>query len=121
MNLIGLFVEMCIRDRAEIAPVEVFYVPGNHDKVSSLHAVRYLFAWYKDSDRVKIDPDPRARKYIEYGNNLIGFSHGADEKSRIYGSMQVEAPEAWGRTKYREFLCGHLHHEHCLLYTSRCV
>lgn len=96
---------------AEIAPVEVFYVPGNHDKVSSLHAVRYLFAWYKDSDRVKIDPDPRARKYIEYGNNLIGFSHGADEKSRIYGSMQVEAPEAWGRTKYREFLCGHLHHE----------
>ena len=48
---------------------------------------------------------------VEYGNSLIGFSHGETEKTRIGGLMPVEVPEMWGRTKYREFHLGHLHSE----------
>jgi len=38
---------------------------------------------------------------VEFGKCLIGFTHGDKEKKRIFGNMQVEVPEAWGRTLYR--------------------
>jgi hypothetical protein len=61
---------------------------------------------------VNIDISPKTRKYVEYGKNLIGFAHGQEESKRIEQVMPVEASEAWGRTRYREFLLGHLHSEH---------
>lgn len=94
-----------------LAPVEVFYVAGNHDKMASYYATHYLNAWYRNDDRVLVSIDPQIRKYIEYGNCLIGFSHGNEEGKRIGGLMQVEASSAWGRTKFREWHLGHLHHE----------
>jgi len=93
------------------APVEIFWIPGNHDTMSSFYALNYLAAWYKESKIVKIDVSPTPRKYIEFGNCLIGFSHGSGDAKRIPQLMQVEAREAWGRTLYREFHLGDLHHE----------
>lgn len=94
-----------------LAPVEVFYVAGNHDKMASYYATHYLNAWYRNDDRVQVSIDPQIRKYIEYGNCLIGFSHGNEEGKRINSLMQIEASYAWGRTKFREWHLGHLHHE----------
>lgn len=94
-----------------IAPVEVLAIPGNHDLMTSFYAIQYLDAWYRGSERVRVNPDPRSRKYIEFGECLIGYSHGDKEKKRIFGNMQVEAAEAWGRTKFREWHCGHFHSE----------
>jgi len=91
--------------------VEIFYVMGNHDTMSSFYATRYLHAWYKDCNNVFIDSNAKARKYIEYGKCLIGFTHGDKEGKRIFNLMQTEQSEAWGRTKYREWLTGHVHHE----------
>ena len=96
---------------AELGPVDVLSIPGNHDFMTNFYAAKYLEAWYKDNDRIKVSTDPKARKYFEYGNNLIGYTHGHKEKGRIFGNMQVEAPKAWGRTLYREFHTGHLHSE----------
>lgn len=96
---------------SEVAPVNVFYVAGNHDKMSSYHAVVALHGWYKNDKRVNVDLDPKTRKYIEFGKCLIGFSHGETEKSRIEDIMQVEAKEAWGRTIHHEWHLGHLHSE----------
>jgi len=95
-----------------IAPVEIILVPGNHDKMTSFYAMKYIEAWYNNHENVYVNSDPKTRKYVEYGLNLIGFTHGDKEKKRIFGNMQVEMPEAWGRTKYREFHCGHVHHEY---------
>lgn len=97
---------------SEIAPVEVFYVAGNHDKMTSYYATNYLYAWYHNDKNVIVDVNPKARKYVEYGNCLIGYSHGSEERKNIYGIMQVEAREAWGRTLYHEWHLGHLHSEH---------
>lgn len=94
-----------------LAPVEVFYVAGNHDKMSSYYATHYLNAWYRNDGGVTVSIEPQTRKYIEYGNCLIGFSHGNEEGKRINGLMQIEASDAWGRTKFREWHLGHLHHE----------
>lgn len=94
-----------------IAPVEVMYVTGNHDEMLSYCALVGLFHLYKDTNSVTVDISPVGRKYVQYGQNLIGYSHGRDEGKRIAGLMQVEAPEMWANTKYREWHLGDLHHE----------
>ncbi len=96
---------------SQLAPVEGFLVPGNHDKMVSYYALMFLSAWFKDKKEVDINIDPKTRKYVEFGKNLIGFTHGDKERKRIFGNMQVEAPQAWGRTKFREYHIGHWHHE----------
>lgn len=97
---------------SEIAPVEVFNVVGNHDMMSSYHAIMALYCYFYNDENVSVDIDASPRHYVEYGNCLIGFSHGDKEKKRISGIMQIEASESWGRTKYREFHLAHLHSEH---------
>lgn len=93
-----------------LAPVEIMYVPGNHDRMLSYCATETLAAYYRETPGVKVDTNPAHRKYIQYGVNLIGYSHGKEGK-RIETLMQVEAPEAWAATKYREWHLGDLHHE----------
>lgn len=97
---------------SNIAPVEIFCINGNHDFLTSYHAICSLDCYFKNNENVIINTNTSPRHYIEFGSNLIGFSHGDKEKKRIEGLMQIEASEAWGRTKYREFHCGHLHSEH---------
>jgi hypothetical protein len=96
---------------SQIAPIEIIYIPGNHDYMVSFYALNYLFAWYKDNDNVKIDVNPITRKYMQFGTVLLGWSHGDTEKKRINNLMQVEVPELWGKCKYREFHLHHFHHE----------
>jgi len=94
----------------QIAPVFVVYVPGNHDKILSYCAVYTLYARYKECKDVNVNLSPTPRKYYRFGVNLIGFSHGKEGK-RIEHLMQQERPEDWGKTLYREWHLGDLHHE----------
>jgi hypothetical protein len=97
-----------------IAPVELFEVEGNHDRMTCYYAILYIHAYFRNDPGVTVKTDPYPRKYIEYGNSLIGFAHGSEEGRRISGIMQVEAREAWGRTAYHEWHLGHLHSESLL-------
>lgn len=103
-----------IEQLRQYGPVEVFRVPGNHDEMLSYCATEAIAQRYRECDNVTVDgkyPNPSPRKYVRYGNNLIGFSHGADEsKSRLEKVMQVESGD-WSDTLFREFHLGHLHHE----------
>jgi hypothetical protein len=93
----------------QLGPVSVVLVPGNHDEEISFYALMYLAAWYKDAKDVEVWTDIKSRKYVWFGINLIGFAHGHQEGKRILGNMQVEAPEAWAKTRVREW---HLAHKH---------
>jgi hypothetical protein len=95
----------------QFAPVYTLYIESNHDRQISYYALEYLYAWYRSNPNVTIDNSPLSRKYVEFGQNLIGFAHGHNEKKRIAHAMPVDAKEAWGRTSYREFHLGHLHSE----------
>lgn len=92
-------------------PIEVFCVPGNHDFMTSYHAVMSVWCYFHNNENITVDLSTSPRKYVEFGKCLIGYSHGEKEKKRIEKIMQVEASEAWGRTKFREFHLGHLHSE----------
>jgi len=94
----------------QLAPVEVMYVPGNHDKTLSYCAVYTLNAYYHNCPDVNVDINPGPRKYVRYGVNLVGFSHGKEGK-RIFHLMQQERAEDWGETLFREWHLGDLHHE----------
>ena len=96
---------------SSVAPVEIFWIPGNHDTMASYYATNYLSAWYKSSKNVKVDVSPTPRKYIEFNKCLVGFSHGSGDMKRIPQLMQVEARESWGRTLYHEFHIADKHHE----------
>lgn len=100
-----------IKKLSDIAPVDVFCVNGNHDAMTSYHATMTMWAFFHDDEKVNVDISISPRKYVEFGNCLIGYSHGDKEKARIDGIMQVEARVAWGRTLFREWHLGHLHSE----------
>lgn len=100
-----------INKLSTIAPVEVFCVNGNHDFLTSYHAICAIWAYFHNNPNVIVNRDTSPRKYIEFGKCLIGFTHGDKEKGRINGIMQIEAREAWGRTLFHEFHLGHLHSE----------
>lgn len=94
-----------------IAPVEVFCINGNHDFLSSYHAICSLDCYFHNNENVIVNTDTSPRKYVEFGEVLLCFAHGDKEKKNIDGIMQIEAREAWGRTKYHESHIGHLHSE----------
>ena len=107
----------------ENAPVEVMYIKSNHDEVSTYGVVNTVRAWFRQDERVTVDRDAKARKYRLYGNTLIGYSHGSDEKpykgnkykpSKLAALLPVEAPQLWAQSKHREFHAAHLHSEHAI-------
>ncbi len=96
---------------AQVAPVKALYIPGNHDETTSYYLAVALQRHFQNYPNVEIDISPKTRKYIEYGNTLIGYTHGDWDKARLHDVMPVEAREAWGRTLYHEMHAGHLHKE----------
>ena len=100
-----------IEELAKIAPVKIVWVPGNHDRMLSYAAIVGLYQRYLKSSNITVDLSAKPRKYILFGKNLIGYSHGDKEGKRLDGIMQVEVPELWGKSIFREFHLGHLHTE----------
>lgn len=99
-----------IEESLRVAPVELVYIPGNHDYLPSYHVARELAAWFRSESRVTPDVEPKPRKYREYGINMLGFTHGSEEKPAMLPTLMAkEAPEMWGRTRQREIHVGHLH------------
>lgn len=93
--------------------VEVINVKGNHDEMSMFGIMQTLAAYYKDSNKVKINTDSRFRQYIRYGVNLIGLSHN-ERVQDVTKIMAAETGKDWGETKYHTFIMGHLHKKQLL-------
>jgi hypothetical protein len=93
-----------------VAPVEVVWVPGNHDPTTSYHLARMVEAWFRNAKHVTVDHGPSPRKYFAWGCNLLGLTHGNEEKHAALPSlMATERPKDWANAKCREWLLGHMH------------
>lgn len=108
--------EIFVRDAdalLAVAPLEIMYVPGNHDHLLTFSMLNMLAAWYRGNKRVTVRLTAKSRDYAEYGNTLLGFGHGdgALKPKDFMATMAKEAREGWGRTKYRAFFTGHMHTE----------
>jgi hypothetical protein len=96
----------------QIAPVDVIVISGNHDYERMYYAGDVISGWYRNNPNVTVDNSNDPRKYYEYGQNMLMFTHGDNEKAQdIPLIMATEQPEMFARTSHHEAHCGHFHKE----------
>lgn len=95
-----------------IAPVDVIVVAGNHDYERMYYAGEVISGWYRNNPNVTVNNSDDPRKYYQYGETMLMFTHGDKEKAHdIPLIMATEQPEMFARTTHREAHCGHFHKE----------
>ena len=90
-------------------PIELLHVVGNHDTKTMFDMMITMKAHFRNNPNVKVSIEFNHRKYREYGNSLMVFTHGDCEKGRILDIPADEAPKAYGRCKYCYVFTEHLH------------
>lgn len=100
-----------------IASVDVKVIPGNHDFQKSFYLGDVLEIKYEHDPNVNVDNSPKTRKYYNWGNSIIGLTHGArkDEgEGRLFSNMSHEGPKhcetSWKDIKFKTWYCGDIHH-----------
>lgn len=92
--------------------VIVYTLIGNHDDLMAVVLAVCLKHHFNNNDRVEIETRPRQHHYYEFGTCLFGMHHGHSTKwQQLPPVMAADRPEAWGRTKFRRWYCGHVHHD----------
>ena len=90
--------------------VHVVVARGNHNDDVAPAIELMLSFYYEREPRVKILETISYYHYIEYGNWLIGVTHGNNQKAEaLAGSMARDMAQAWGRTTHRLWATGHYH------------
>lgn len=101
----------------QLGPVHVVNSPGNHGTNAEFLLCLALEQHFKGS--VTFDNSSKPRKYVEFGKVGIGLTHGDSVKpDKLPSLFAAEAPEVWGRTKFREFHHGHFHFEQYRSFTG---
>lgn len=101
-------------------PVDVVVVSGNHDYERSFYMGEFLAAWYKNDPLVNIDNGASSRKYYVFGEVLIGFTHGSEEKESslpLIMANDIASKPYWSQTKFHEWHVGHIHRKRNIKYS----
>lgn len=94
-----------------VAPVEVIYLPGNHDEIVGRMAVKAVELAYRDVPYVTFDCSPSPRKARLIGNTLIGFTHGNLPQNNMGNWLSEEFRKEYGEAKHAELHTAHIHTE----------
>ncbi|MFG6500124.1 hypothetical protein [Sulfitobacter sp. 1A15106] len=104
-----------IEEAAKEAPVTVVFTASNHPWRSDWSVNMALAAHFRNDGRVSFPDDlqtPRHRKYMVYGESLLGFTHGDGAKeSDLAHLMAFEAGHHFGEAMRGYWITGHLHHK----------
>lgn len=93
----------------EIAPIDVYYLSGNHDRVLGYTVVKALEMAFRHNDNITFDTRPNPQKYVLIGNCLIGWCHGDMPKTNITEWLQQAARVEFGQSLFAEVHAGHFH------------
>lgn len=97
----------------QVAPVDVMWIPGNHDPNVSYYLCDVIGEVFADDEHVNVNVGPKWRKFYPWGKSLIVYTHGVEEPMRDLPSIiATEEPQLWGESKYREIHIGHKHKKH---------
>ena len=84
---------------------------GNHDHYTAIMLAIGLRAHFRNEPRAEIMVNPAKRHYHQFGEVLIGTTHGDQVKiDALPGLMAAEAAPMWGGTRHRYWYLGHYHH-----------
>jgi len=99
-----------IERMAEVAPVKIIQVSGNHDQVTAFTLGHVLNAYYRNDPNVSVDVSPSPYKFWRFGTNLLGLDHGHHVKPpRLAALMAHECKDVWADTTFREWHLGDQH------------
>jgi len=96
---------------SEIAPVEVIYLCGNHDRVLGYTLAKATEKAFTKNPNVTFDVSPNPQKHRLLGVSLVGWTHGDMPKKNMSGWLQDRARKEFGMCKYAEVHSGHYHSE----------
>ena len=98
--------------------VNVVFVPGNHDRLSSFHLVHALSKSFEGADGYTFYSKYSERKVLVYGENMFCFEHGDVSRKTTPLVYATEYPTEWGTTTYRTLFTGHMHQKRTTEYVT---
>jgi hypothetical protein len=105
-----LMIDIVDAARNKHKKVRVISLPGNHDDHSGIMLGAALKYIYMKDRRVTIDESASLFRYMQFGQNLFGFTHGHTVKPAALGEiMAQDMKKEWGETHYRYWHTGHIH------------
>tara|TARA_R110002153_G_scaffold3058_9_gene14614 strand:- start:136 stop:1233 length:1098 start_codon:yes stop_codon:yes gene_type:complete len=91
--------------------VIVSVIQGNHDRDAYLSIMYALRERYRDNPRIEVQRKGGEFFVMEWGRVMLASHHGDKAKAeRLVMHMADEWAEMWGRTRYRFYFTGHMHH-----------
>jgi len=103
----------------QVAPVDVVWVPGNHDMNVSYYLCDVISEVFGHDEDVRVDVGPKWRKFYPWGKGLICYTHGVEEPLRdLPGIIATEEPQLWADASYREIHIGHKHKKTEMTWTN---
>ena len=97
---------------SEVAPVDVLFIPGNHDEQRVFFLGDAIECSFNNNKNVSVDNGPKSRKYRHYQEILIGFCHGYHEKlDKLPTTMAIEQKVEWANSSIHEWHTGDKHHK----------
>ena len=97
--------------------LQVIYIPGNHDRLSSFHLAHGLSKCFSD-ENILWDVVYQERKVFVYEDNFFAFEHGDVNTKNSLLVYSMEYPRQWGKTLYRTLYTGHYHHKKKIEYIT---
>lgn len=92
--------------------VLVRILPGNHDEQSAIAVTLAVSMYYQNNPRVRVDDDAGRFWWWSWGKCFLGATHGDKAKPKGLPMLMAQRnPEAWGKTKFRYILTGHIHQD----------
>jgi hypothetical protein len=89
--------------------VEFININGNHCELSEQHLGIALKAYYRNDKSICINSEPKVRKTMLIGENLLTWNHGDTNMNTLPLTIATESSELWGKSKFRLVQLGHLH------------
>lgn len=105
----------------QIAPVYVQYDPSNHDYQTGFFLAQTLQAWFSSSKSVTFNVSIAHRKYFNYGQNIIGTTHGDGAKEQDLALLMAHEAKQWSDCRHKYFYIHHIHHKKSKDYMGVCV
>lgn len=97
--------------------LNVVYIPGNHDRLSSYHIAHALSKCFSNP-KITFICDYSERKVIQWGNSMLAFEHGDVNSKNTALVYATEFPTIWGSTIYRTCYTGHWHKKKTTSYVT---
>jgi len=93
-----------------LGDVKLVFCPSNHDFMSGFMLTDSIVSWFCKNKNVTAHASMTHRKYLKYGNNLLGFTHGDGAKNSDLPNLMMT--EVRGTDyKYGYWLIHHGHHK----------